>query len=113
MQGGEKEYEKTFFTLLSSKYRGDPLLASGRAGGPAAGKAKNVIVLIVDGCSSEQVTFARWFKGKPLALDAIQVGAVKTYVADSIVADSAPAAKASWSMRRRRAWSTCRCRPSS
>ena len=79
----------------------------------AAGKAKNVIVLIVDGCSSEQVTFARWFKGKPLALDAIQVGAVKTYVADSIVADSAPAAKASWSMRRRRAWSTCRCRPSS
>ena len=56
--------------------------------------AKNVIVLIADGCSSEQYTFARWFKGAPLSLDAIRVGAVKTYIADSVVADSAPAASA-------------------
>ena len=40
---------------------------------------KNVIVLIADGCSSEQYTLARWFKGEPLALDGILVGGVKTY----------------------------------
>ena len=40
---------------------------------------KNVIVLIADGCSSEQYTLARWFQGKPLALDAILVGGVKDY----------------------------------
>ena len=57
-------------------------------------KAKNVIVLIADGCSSEQYTFARWYKGKSLSLDPIRVGAVKTYIADSVVADSAPAASA-------------------
>ncbi len=57
-------------------------------------KAKNVIVLIADGCSSEQYTFARWFKGAPLSFDSIQVGGVKTYVADSVIADSAPAATA-------------------
>lgn len=60
----------------------------------ARASAKNIIVLIVDGCSSEQYTLARWFKGKPLALDGIRVGAVKTYIADSVVADSAPAASA-------------------
>lgn len=55
---------------------------------------KNVIVLIVDGCSSEQYTLARWFKGEPLAVDEIRVGMVKTYIADSVVADSAPAGSA-------------------
>ncbi|MFH1480856.1 MAG: alkaline phosphatase, partial [Pseudomonadota bacterium] len=57
-------------------------------------RAKNVIVLIADGCSSEQVTFARWVKGEPLSLDGILVGAVKTYIADSVIADSAPATSA-------------------
>jgi len=62
---------------------------------PAArAPAKNVIVLIADGCSSEEYTLARWFKGAPLALDGIRVGAVKTYIADSVIADSAPAASA-------------------
>jgi alkaline phosphatase len=56
--------------------------------------AKNLIVLIADGCAAEQYTLARWFKGKPLALDQICVGAVKTHIADSVVADSAPAATA-------------------
>jgi alkaline phosphatase len=56
--------------------------------------AKNLIVLIADGCGAEQYTLARWFKGKPLALDQICVGAVKTYIADSVVADSAPASTA-------------------
>ena len=62
----------------------------------AAGRpiAKNVIVLIVDGCSSEQYTLARWHKGEPLALDAIRVGAVKTHSADSVIPDSAAAASA-------------------
>ncbi|MCK7504134.1 MAG: alkaline phosphatase [Desulfobacterales bacterium] len=60
----------------------------------AAAKAKNVIVLIVDGCSAEQYTFARWFKGAPLSFDPYRVGAIKTYIADSVIADSAPAASA-------------------
>ena len=60
----------------------------------AAAKARNVIVLIADGCSSEQHTFARWFKGAPLSYDPYQVGAIKTYIADSVIADSAPAASA-------------------
>lgn len=69
--------------------------AAASAPNPAAPRtAKNVIVLIPDGCSSEQYTLARWFKGAPLALDRILVGAVKTHVADSVVADSAPAASA-------------------
>jgi len=57
-------------------------------------EVKNLIVLIPDGCASEQYTLARWFKGKPLSLDQIRVGAVKTFIADSVVADSAPAATA-------------------
>ena len=57
-------------------------------------RAKNLIVLIVDGCSTEQYTLARWYKGEPLALDEILVGALKTYIADSVIADSAPAASA-------------------
>ena len=60
----------------------------------AAAEAKNVIVLIADGCSSEQYTFARWFKGAPLSFDPYRVGAVKTFIADSVIADSAPAASA-------------------
>ena len=60
----------------------------------AAAKAKNLIVLIVDGCSAEQYTFARWFKGAPLSFDPYRVGAIRTYIADSVIADSAPAASA-------------------
>jgi alkaline phosphatase len=61
---------------------------------PASARANNVIVLIVDGCSAEQYTFARWFKGAPLSFDPFRVGAVKTFIADSVIADSAPAASA-------------------
>lgn len=66
------------------------------AGAAEAGSqpVKNIIILIADGCSSEQYTLARWFKGRPLALDQILVGAIKTYIADSVVADSAPASTA-------------------
>ena len=61
---------------------------------PASAPVKNLIVLIMDGCSDEQLTLARWYKGGPLALDAIRTGAVKSFIADSVIADSAPAASA-------------------
>lgn len=66
-------------------------VASPAQAGPPA---KNVIVLIADGCSAEQYTFARWFKGAPLSFDPYRVGAIQTYIADSVIADSAPAASA-------------------
>lgn len=56
--------------------------------------AKNVIVMIVDGCSTEQVTLARWYKGSPLAMDSILTGSVITHSADSVITDSAPSATA-------------------
>ena len=61
-----------------------------------AGEAppKNLIVLIMDGCGDEHLTLARWFKGAPLALDSIRTGAVKSFIADGVIADSAPAASA-------------------
>lgn len=56
---------------------------------------KNVIVMIADGCSADQYTLLRWFRQhKPLALDGIRTGAMQTYIADSVIADSAPAATA-------------------
>lgn len=57
-------------------------------------KPKNVIVLIADGCGIAHYTLLRWWKGAPLALDPYLKGAVKTYIANSMVADSAPAATA-------------------
>ncbi len=56
--------------------------------------AKNVILLVVDGCGAEGYTLARWFTGHPLTLDSMLTGAVKTYIADAVVADSAPMATA-------------------
>lgn len=58
------------------------------------GTAKNVIVLMMDGCGSTHTTISRWYKGAPLALDSMVVGSVKSYSAESIVNDSAPAATA-------------------
>jgi alkaline phosphatase len=55
---------------------------------------KNVIVMIADGCGSEHYTLARWYKGAPLALDDILCGGIKTFISDSVIADSAPAATA-------------------
>lgn len=68
--------------------------APGPAGAAPPERPKNVIVMIADGCSSEQYTLARWFKGAPLALDPMAVGLVRTRMADSVIADSAPAATA-------------------
>ncbi len=60
----------------------------------AAPAARNLIVLVADGCGSEQYTLARWWQGRSLHLDGIMVGAVRTHIADSVIADSAPAATA-------------------
>ena len=57
-------------------------------------KAKNVIMLIMDGSSDNVSTLARWYKGESLALDNILTGAVRTYSAESAITDSAPAATA-------------------
>ena len=56
--------------------------------------AKNVIVLMTDGTNATATTLSRWYKGTALATDAILVGGVRTYGADSIITDSAPAASA-------------------
>ncbi|HWQ60813.1 MAG TPA: alkaline phosphatase [Negativicutes bacterium] len=56
--------------------------------------AKNVIFLMTDGTSATHIALARWYKGAPLALDGILVGAVRTYSTESVITDSAPAATA-------------------
>lgn len=55
---------------------------------------KNVIILMGDGFSAGHVTTTRWYKGSNLALDEMFCGAIRTYTAESIVTDSAPAATA-------------------
>lgn len=58
------------------------------------GKIKNVIVMVPDGCGSSQITMVRWYKNESLALDEMLCGSVRTYCANSIITDSAPAASA-------------------
>ena len=87
-----KSLSKILFVLLSTI--AVAVIMAGACPAAAGPKAKNVIVLIVDGCSAEQYTFARWFKGAPLSFDPYRVGAIRTYIADSVIADSAPAASA-------------------
>ncbi|MFN2745430.1 MULTISPECIES: alkaline phosphatase [Bacillus] len=57
-------------------------------------KAKNVIMMVMDGTSSTATTLARWYKGEPLALDQIVTGGVRTFSAESAITDSAPAGTA-------------------
>lgn len=59
-----------------------------------SGAVKNVIILVGDGMGSAHTTLARWYKGSPLALDEMVSGAVRTYSAESLITDSAPAATA-------------------
>ncbi len=68
--------------------------AAGTAAAEEQPVVKNMVLLVADGCGVEPYTLARWFKGGPLAVDAIRTGAVKTYVANSVIADSAPTASA-------------------
>lgn len=55
---------------------------------------KNVIVLMTDGTGATHTTLTRWYKGESLPQDELIVGGVRTYGADSIITDSAPAASA-------------------
>jgi alkaline phosphatase len=72
----------------------------------------NVIVLVADGCGAAHTTLTRWYlqadaaasagagaltpstEKRGLAVDAMQVGCVRTYASNSIITDSAPAASA-------------------
>ena len=60
----------------------------------APAKTKNVIILLADGCGATHTTVSRWYKGSPLAMEEIVVGAVRTYSSESLITDSAPAATA-------------------
>jgi alkaline phosphatase len=58
-------------------------------------RIKNVILFIPDGTSVDVLSLARWYSGnKPLSVDEIVCGLVRTYSADSTIADSAPAGTA-------------------
>jgi len=55
---------------------------------------RNVIIMVPDGCGSAQTTAARWYKGSSLSLDRMNIAGVRTYSANSLITDSAPAASA-------------------
>ncbi|MBN1602101.1 MAG: alkaline phosphatase [Chitinispirillaceae bacterium] len=58
------------------------------------GVAKNIIILIPDGCGTAHMTLTRWVKGSSLAQDAMNAGLVKTNSVNSIITGSAAAATA-------------------
>ncbi|QTL50676.1 alkaline phosphatase [Priestia aryabhattai] len=60
----------------------------------SAKKPQNVIMMVMDGTSSNATTLARWYKGKPLHMDQLVAGGVRAYSAESAITDSAPAATA-------------------
>lgn len=70
-----------------------PLLPC-QATAPQAAARRNVIVFMMDGTSATATTLARWMKGAPLNLDRMSLGAVRTWNAQSVITDSAPAATA-------------------
>lgn len=55
---------------------------------------KNVIVLVPDGCSQSLQTIARWYNGGKLQVDDMSTGMISTYMTNSLITDSAPAATA-------------------
>ncbi|SFN05018.1 alkaline phosphatase [Formivibrio citricus] len=66
-----------------------------QAAPPPIPDIRNVIILIPDGMSVGGTTLARWVQGgKPLALDEMAAGLVRTYNADTPIGDSAPAGSA-------------------
>ncbi|MGD6934932.1 MAG: alkaline phosphatase [Candidatus Bathyarchaeia archaeon] len=62
--------------------------------GGSRNSIKNVIVLVSDGCSQSIETLARWYKGESLNVDGIITGSVETWMANSVITDSAPASTA-------------------
>ena len=61
---------------------------------PSCFAAKNVIVMVPDGCSSSIQTLARLVKGSLLNVDPLTSGSVKTHMANSVITGSAAAATA-------------------
>ena len=86
----QKQHQRSFSWLLLTAFLVCLLLPVQAWAAPA----KNVILLMTDGTSSAHLTLARWYKGAPLALDDILVGGLRTYSAESLITDSAPAATA-------------------
>ncbi|MEG0295540.1 MAG: alkaline phosphatase [Clostridium sp.] len=78
----------TTLVPLGNKMRGIEVKAD------SEGKAKNVILMVVDGMSTEALTLARYYKGSDLAMDSITTGGVETYWENGPITDSAPAATA-------------------
>lgn len=60
----------------------------------AQDEPRNVILFIADGFGPASATFARDYIGRPLTLDTIAVGSLRTHSTDSRVTDSAAAATA-------------------
>ena len=76
---------------------GDHAKSGSRSSSKHGGKHKafkNVIMMIPDGCDEAIQTLARWYKGQDLHLDGLPRTSVKTFVANSVIADSASAATA-------------------
>jgi alkaline phosphatase len=71
-----------------------PAADSGATVDQQTAPAKNVIVMIPDGCSTSIQTLARWLQGRDLALDGMLTGAVRTHAANSVITGSAAAASA-------------------
>lgn len=61
---------------------------------PQVMAAKNVIMLVPDGCSTSIQTLSRWLKGEPLNVDPIMSGSVITHMANSVITGSAAAGTA-------------------
>lgn len=95
MEGNFKRFLRSFviFFIAISLFTSFSINAA-QAVEPQIGQVKNVIVLVFDGTGSTHTTLARWYKGSPLALDQMIVGGVRTYSAESVITDSAPAATA-------------------
>ena len=56
---------------------------------------KNVIVVMIDGAGATHSTLARWYNGgQPLVVEQLVSGAIRTFSAESLITDSAPAATA-------------------
>lgn len=80
--------------LIAAAVMAIPLAMSGEAQTTSYMNAKNVIMMVPDGMSATDYTLARWYKNASLALDEMPAGLVRTYGADSMITDSAPAATA-------------------
>jgi alkaline phosphatase len=66
----------------------------GRADDAQTPPARNVIMMVPDGCSISIQTLARWLQGRDLILDSLLTGAVRTFAANSVITGSAAAVTA-------------------